>query len=210
MKNWIVTIVIVLVLAGAFALMRFGGSQPVGEGTQIAEVTEADHIEGDINAKAVLVEYGDFQCPACAAYYPLVEQLTEEYGDRMAFVFRHFPLRSIHKNAEIASRSAEAAGLQGKFWEMYDLIYQNQASWANELGTVDIFTSYAESLGLDVEKFKADLTSDVVIDAINKDLREGNSAGINATPTFFFNGELVSGVRSIDDFRQLVEGALAE
>lgn len=151
----------------------------------------ADHAEGKLDSKVLFIEYGDFQCPSCGGAYPNVKTITEEYGDRIAFVFRNFPLTSIHPNAKVAAAAAESAGLQGKYWEMHDLLYENQDSWKS-LGTTertDAFVSFANQLGLDTAKFKEDLSNPDVTKKINFDMTLGKANGVSATPTFFLNGE---------------------
>ncbi|MES2630626.1 MAG: thioredoxin domain-containing protein [Patescibacteria group bacterium] len=151
----------------------------------------ADHVEGKEDSKVLFIEYGDFQCPSCGAAYPNVKTLLGEYGDRIAFVFRNFPLTSIHPNAKAAAAAAESAGLQNQYWEMHDLLYANQSSWEN-LGTserTDAFVSFANQLGLDTTKFKEDLSNPDVTKKINFDMALGKTNGVSATPTFFLNGE---------------------
>ena len=151
----------------------------------------ADHVEGNVEGKVLLVEYGDFQCPSCGGAYPNVKTLMEEYGDRIALVFRNFPLTSIHPNAKAAAAAAESAGLQGKYWEMHDLLYINQASWEN-LNTsqrTDAFVAFANQLDLDTAKFTEDLSNADVSKKINFDMSLGKANSVTATPTFFVNGE---------------------
>lgn len=151
----------------------------------------ADHVKGKEDSKVILIEYGDFQCPSCGGAFPNVNTLMDEYGDRIAFVFRNFPLTSIHPNAKAAAAAAESAGLQGKYWEMYDLIYENQDAWSN-LDTskrTDAFVAYANQLALDTEKFTTDLSNADINKKINFDMSLGKANGVSATPTFFLNGE---------------------
>lgn len=160
----------------------------------------ADHVEGNKESKVVLVEYGDFQCPGCGGAYPNVKTLMGEYGDRIAFVFRNFPLTSIHPNAKLAAASAEAAGLQGKFWEMHDLLYQNQSAWEN-LDTskrIDGFVSFASQLGLDTNKFEEDLENPDVVKKIDFDFSLGKQNAVSSTPTFFLNGEKLDGTAAAE------------
>jgi protein-disulfide isomerase len=154
----------------------------------------ADHVFGKADSKVILVEYGDYQCPGCGSAYPLVKKLTEKYKGQLAFVFRNFPIASKHPNARAAASAAEAAGLQGKFWEMHDLLYDNQASWEN-LNSTDrgpFFVDYAKQLGLDEAKFKKDMESANVSQKINYDQAVGKEAGADATPTFILNGKKFS------------------
>jgi protein-disulfide isomerase len=151
----------------------------------------ADHVEGNKESKVILIEYGDFQCPGCGAAYTNVKTLMGEYGDRVAFVFRNFPLTSIHPNAKVAAAAAESAGLQGKYWEMHDVLYQNQSAWEN-LDTskrTDAFVSFASQIGLDTAKFEEGLANPDVIKKVNFDLTLGKRNSVSSTPTFFLNGE---------------------
>lgn len=151
----------------------------------------ADHVFGKKDSKVVFIEYGDFQCPGCGAAFPKVKEVTEKYKDQLTFIFRNFPLSSLHPNARAAAAAAEAAGLQGKYWEMHDALYSNQSTWeslASDKRT-EFFAEYASNLGLNAEKFKTDLTSPEVNQKINFDQALGKKAGVSATPTFFLNGK---------------------
>lgn len=172
-------------------------------------VSTQDHIKGNAEASVTIVEYGDFQCPACAAYAPVGEQLMEEYGDRVRFVFRHFPLKTIHANAVAGSRAAEAAGNQGKFWEMHDILYANQNTWAELNNPTDQFVSFAEALELNVDQFKTDMNSKEVKDRVEADYDSANAAGLSSTPSFFLNGSPIN-PRSYEDFADLVQNELGE
>jgi protein-disulfide isomerase len=154
----------------------------------------ADHVFGKADSKVVLVEYGDYQCPGCGSAFPTVKKLSEKYKDEIAFVFRNFPIASKHPNARAAASAAEAAGLQGKFWEMHNMLYENQSSWEN-LNTTDrgpFFIDYAKQLGLDEARFKSDMESENVSQKINFDQAVGKKAGADATPTFVLNGKKFS------------------
>jgi len=150
-----------------------------------------DHVFGKADSPVVLIEYGDFQCPGCGSAFPTVDKVVEKYKDKIAFVFRNFPLTGIHPNARVAAAAAEAAGQQGKFWEMYRMLYENQNSWSG-LGTserTDYFVSLAEDLELNRDTFLAHLSDNTISQKINFDLAVGKKAGVDATPTFFLNGE---------------------
>ena len=150
----------------------------------------ADNVSGKIDSKVMLIEYADYQCPGCAGVYPTIKSVTEEYADRIAFVFRNFPLTTIHANAKAAAATSEAAGLQGKFWEMHDKIYTTQSSWSNlsESDRVEFFANYAKDLSLDIDKFNKDIVSSSVSHKISFDLAVGKKAEVDSTPTFFLNG----------------------
>lgn len=176
---------------------------------EVAPVAADEWIKGNPDAATTLIEYGDFQCPACGAYFPLVKQLVEQNPESLRVVYRHFPLVNIHPNALPAARATEAAGLQGKFWEMHDLLFANQSEWSDLDNAQDKFIDYAGEIGLDTEQFKADMASSAVQDAINADLVTGNAAGVNSTPTFVLNGQAITLTSSATDFVTTVETALS-
>lgn len=158
----------------------------------------AEHVYGKADSKVVLVEYGDYQCPGCGAAYQPIKDVVEKYKGQMAFVFRNFPLTSLHPNARAAAAAAEAAGLQGKYWEMHDKLYEGQDSW-KELSSNDrttFFTDYAKNLGLDQTKFQADLTAANVSQKINYDMAIGKQLGVNATPTFYLGGKKATDINN--------------
>lgn len=174
--------------------------------TEIA--TSTDHIRGSTIAPVTMVEYGDFQCPACGLYHPIVEQvLASTSPDTLRFVFRHFPLTQ-HANAMSAAQAAEAAAAQGKFWEMHNMLYESQAEWEKVLDPKAIFTGYAQSMGLDVKKFADDYASKATKDKINNDYKGGMRAGINSTPTFFVNGVKIMNPQNYDAFKKLIDNAV--
>ena len=147
-------------------------------------VNSADHHQGNVNAAITLVEYGDFECPYCGRAHPLVKRLLKERGNELHFVFRNFPLRESHPHAYISAVAAEAAGKQDKFWEMHDLIFENQDK-LNE----DYLLSLAEDIGLDLAQFAKDSKSKQILNKIEKDFESGIRSGVNGTPTFFLNGQ---------------------
>lgn len=172
-----------------------------------ADVTSIDNIIGPENAKVTLIEYSDFQCPACAMYFPVVEKLFAESSTSMRLVYRHFPLPQ-HANAMIASQASEAAALQGKFWPMYRLIFDNQTEWENSTKAREIFTQYAERIGLNMTSFKKDIDSDIVKNKIQASRDEGIKIGINGTPTFFVNGKAISNPQGYEQFKTIIEEAI--
>ncbi len=152
------------------------------------KVSDADHIMGNGQADLTIVEYGDYQCPHCGAAHPILKEMMAELGSQIRFVFRNFPLSEMHPYALPAALAAEAAGLQGKFWEMHDAIYENQNLLSERL-LLDI----AEQLGLDIPKFKSDVKSEVLQDRVDSDFESGMLSGVNGTPTFFVNGQKFDG-----------------
>ncbi len=152
-------------------------------------VTAQEHFQGKADAPVTLVEYSDFQCPACRSFEPTLKRLLTEYDEEVKLVYRHFPLRSIHPNAQKAAEASEAAGLQGKFWEYHGVLFNTQDTWAKEGNPEALFVEYAKSLGLNEEQFKKDLQSDTVKNKVNNDAKSGEDAHLSGTPSFFLNGK---------------------
>ena len=174
-----------------------------------APVTATDHVRGNIDAPVTLIEYEDFQCPACGVYFPVIEKVFNESSTTLRMVFRHFPLLQ-HPNAIPASTAAEAASNQGKFWQMYSLIYANQADWAEKSNSEAeaIFDGYAGSLGMDLAMFKSDRVSSSTLSKVMVQQQEGVKIGIDHTPTFFINGkEVNSESYSYEEIKKLVDEA---
>ena len=169
--------------------------------------------DGFISAEAgkvVLVEFSDFQCPACGLYYPLVKQLKADLGDKLIVVYKHFPLKSLHKNAEFAARASEAALVQGKFWEMHNILFEKQSEWSGSDQALSLFTDYANSLGLDKEKFLADIDLNATYDKIITDYQQGVRLGVTGTPTFFLNGKKLTNPGNYDSFKLLIEQSIKQ
>ena len=172
------------------------------------QVTDQKELEQLTKSRVVLVEYGDFQCPACGQYYPLVKQVKEKYGDKMVFQFRNFPLSQIHQNAMAAHRAAAAASNQGKFWEMHNALYESQKSWESSSSPSTYFEGLAQQLGLDMTKYKQDAASAAVNDIINADVAAGQKLGADSTPTFVINGKKIDeSPRDVEGFGKLIEAA---
>jgi len=146
-------------------------------------VSDRDHIQGPANAAVTLVEYGDYQCSHCGTAHPILKSVHDILGSRMRFVFRNFPISTIHPDAQLAAEAAEAAGAQGKFWEMHDYLFEHQ----EHLKEADLI-QYARKLGLDVDRFATDLGTRVFAARVREDMHSGVRSGVNATPTFFING----------------------
>ena len=168
-------------------------------------ITETDHVRGKAGGKVTLVEFGDFQCPACGAYEPLVRKVTADNKDTLQVVFKHFPLTQIHQNALLSAKASESASLQGKFWEMHDMLYDKQKDWSGALNARDLFVIYATNIGLDVTKFTTDLNSQAIEDKIQAEYKEGLKLGVQGTPTFFLNGKKIENPQSIDAFNKLIK-----
>jgi protein-disulfide isomerase len=169
------------------------------------------YTRGNASSRVTLEEFSDFQCPACGGLEPGLRRVMKDYDDRVRFVFRNYPL-TMHKYAFLAARAAESAGLQGKFWEMHDLIYDNQKEWSEAMEPRVQFDSYATRLGLDVQRFKADMERPDLADRIKTDMLRGNSLNVKGTPTVYLNGrELVPGrLVTEEDLRRELEAALSE
>ncbi|MDQ0594533.1 protein-disulfide isomerase [Chryseobacterium ginsenosidimutans] len=160
-------------------------------------VSKTDHAQGNLDADLVIVEYGDYQCPYCGAAYPVLKELMKEFGSQIKFVFRNFPLSEMHQYARPAALAAEAANLQGKFWEMHDAIYENQ-QYLNE----DFLLKLAKKLSLDIPQFKADIENPKLTEKIDADFQSGIVSGVNGTPSFFVNGNKFNG--GAEDLVQLL------
>jgi protein-disulfide isomerase len=169
------------------------------------------YTRGNASSRVTVEEFSDFQCPACGGLEPGLRRVMKDYDDRVRFVFRNYPLQ-MHKYAFLASRAAEAAGAQGKFWEMHDMLYDNQKEWSDSMEPRVQFDSYATRLGLDVQRFKADMERQDLADRVRNDLTRGNTLGVKGTPTVFLNGrELVPGQLVTEDIlRREIEAALAQ
>lgn len=155
------------------------------------KVASTDHWAGTNGSKVLIVEYSDFQCPACAQYNPIVKKAIEEKGDKFQFVYRNFPLKQIHANAVVAARAAEAAALQGdsNYWAMNNLLFERQTEWEHQGNLGEVFATYASQLGMDSAKFKADYVSAYVAGKVENDYLSGMKYKVAATPTFYMNGQ---------------------
>jgi protein-disulfide isomerase len=171
-------------------------SEPVGT---------TDHMQGPVSAPVTLVEYGDYECPACGEAHPILKEVKKRMGDSLCFVFRNFPLREIHRHAFAAAIAAEAAGAQGQFWEMHDLLYENQS----QLDTQTL-GNYAERLHLDMERFVEDVNSEKYAARVRHDFQTGLISGVNGTPSLFINGERYDGARDVDSLWEVLESVADE
>jgi len=170
---------------------------------------EPKHERGSAKATITLEEFADFECPACGQFFPILKSIESEYGDQVRVVFREFPLAQ-HVHARAAGEVAEAAGMQGKFWEMHDLLYENRDAWTKATDVQPIFDDYARRLGLDLERFKRDQSSMVVQTRIDQDLARGRSLRLRATPTIFLNGAELpfENMKTLEALRAAVNKAL--
>jgi len=154
-----------------------------------------DHIQGNIHAPITLLEYGDYECPYCGEAYPIVKEIQTRLGEKLCFAFRNFPLANSHPHAVRAAEAAEAAAAQGRFWEMHDLLYENQEDLEDEA-----LAKYAAALGVDAERLIREVVSGEHQARVQEDFRSGTRAGVNGTPTFFINGERYDGSRELETF----------
>ena len=200
--TWIIFGAIVVGVLATLVIVSRGASPQVDVSAVDAKAIQkpsefngqiGDRVLGNANTKVVLIEYGDFQCPACAAAHPGLKTIMNEYGNSVALVYRNFPLTNIHPNAKAAAAAAESAGQQGKYWEMHDLIYEGIDNWGNLTGAdrTSLFAEYAKSLGLDETQFKADLESEAVGLKIAFDQAIAKKIGVKSTPTFYLNGTII-------------------
>lgn len=167
-------------------------STPTGNETATAELgATPPHTHGPADAPVTLEEFGDFECPPCGLLHPVLQTMEKEFSGRIRLVFREFPLVPTHVHALAAARSAEAAGLQGKFWEMHDLLYENQKTWHDAFDARPIFEDYATRIGLSMEKFRSDSSGEIVAQRIFLDGKRGHAMGVSGTPTVFMNGREV-------------------
>lgn len=210
-KRFMLWFVVGVLLIGSFlGIMFISKTPPSTPGILSKAVTADDWMKGDKNSKVSLVEYSDFQCPACRSAEPTVESIVSEFGSHIRFVYRNFPLGApLHPNSQIAAQAAEAAGIQGKFWEMHDLLFDKQPTWAPQgVDAVQAtFADYAGQLGLNVDQFKKDLTSDKVLGLVSDDKNSGTASGVDSTPTFFLNNSEIK-PQSNDEFRKLIRDAV--
>jgi protein-disulfide isomerase len=189
------------------------GSQGSASGSAPAPASEpgADppHSHGPKDAPVTLEEFGDFECPPCGLLHPVLQAVEREYGSRVRIIFREFPLVPTHQHALAAARAAEAAGMQGKFWEMHDLLYENQKTWHEAFDVRPIFEGYATRIGLDLQGFRTDSTSDLVEQRIFLDGKRGHALGVKGTPTVFLNGrEVPFESLPLDKLRPLINAEL--
>lgn len=205
---WAVLLVIVAVLIGVFAFT--GKDDTSNKGS--AKVGLSNHVRGEGKAGVTLVEYGDFECPFCQQYESTLEQVRQLYNEQIHFQFRNFPLTSVHPNAFAGARAAEAAALQGKFWEMHDALYSanNWQVWSTASSPSKYFEQYAQQLGLNVTQFKEDFGSDKVNAQVSADLGEANRLGLTGTPTFFLDGKQVQINNTLEDFKKILDAEIAK
>ena len=202
------TVLVLVIAAGSWF---YSSRKPGGGLTTGASGAQPPHLLGPADAQVKIEEFGDFQCPSCGTLHPVLKKLEKEYGSRLALTFREFPLAPIHPNAVEAARAAEAAGLQGRFWQMHDLLYDYQSAWSDSKDVRPVIAQYATDLGLDAERLKRDMDSQIVKERLAADQRRAISLGVTGTPTLFLNGrELAPESLTESDLRALIEKALKQ
>ena len=165
-------------------------------------INDRDHVRGNLEARLTLLEYGDYECPYCGRAFPIVDQLRTHFGDRLRFVFRHFPQNSVHPHASVAAQAAEAAGAQGKFWEMHDLLFEHQHDLADAQ-----FDHYALRIGLEIYQFETDMSSGRFAKRVRNDSESGEASGVKGTPTFFINHKRYTGPLDFEALKTALEEA---
>lgn len=167
-------------------------------------VGDEDHVQGGESASCTLVEYGDYECPHCGAAHPMIQRVERHFGERLRFVFRNFPLTQIHANAQSAAETAEFAGGNGKFWEMHDLLFENQDSLGD-----DLYEELATQLGLNTAQLTQSLENGTYTGRVRSDFTNGVRSGVNGTPTFFVNGQRHNGPADYEHLVKAIEAAIA-
>lgn len=195
-----------------YRTMKPNNATPIANANTTTPLHGADpaRATGGANAPVTIEEFGDFECPPCGLLHPELVKIEREYGDRLRVVFREFPLQ-IHKYAYDAARAAEAAGMQDKFWEMHDLLYEKKEDWSLSPDPRSLFVDYAKVLGLDGERFSRDMTGDMASMRVALDMRRGKSMGVLGTPTLFINGRMIDAKDvTPDGLRIAINNALQE
>ena len=202
----VIAAIVVVMIGGFVAANKPDKAAPPV--TDAGKMIRSDSNRKGSSDKAVLVEFGDFQCPSCGAVEPTIERLLSEYGDKISFVFRNFPLQQ-HANAQAAAEAAEAAGAQGKYWEMHDKIYATQADWQGLGSPNDKFAELARGLGLDGDKVKSAIEQSSYTAKITTDIADGTALKVSGTPTFFLGDKLLAS-NTYDDLKKAIDEALAK
>lgn len=208
---WIIT---VFVLGGSLMWMGTSGTSTHEKeidtiiNPELLLITSDDYRKGATNPKVVLVEYLDFECEACGAYYPVLKQLEQTFPDDLQIVLRYFPLPG-HRNGMTAALAAEAAGRQGKFLEMHDLLFTEQKKWGEKaVATPQVFEGFALQLGLDMERFKVDVASKGVKARVERDIASGTALGNTGTPSFYLDGQRLPSPGGYEVFKQLIQAKI--
>jgi protein-disulfide isomerase len=196
-----VLLAIIIIFVG---IITISGHKSAKTTASSSSATPSSHVEGTSSTGVKLVEYGDYECPYCGEYFPAVKQVQSDYNNLISFQFRNFPLVNVHQNAFAGARAAEAASLQNQFWQMHDLLYENQDTWSASNDPTTYFDQYATALGLNVKQFDTDYASSKVNDTINADMAVGNKLGIDGTPTFYLDGTQIQVADSEAAFEKVI------
>ena len=206
-KAWIIFAAICVAIIGGMIYLSRGSKVDVTN-VNVTDIQSAnadngniaDHTYGNTKSKVMLFEYADFQCPGCSSAYPIIKQIKEKYKDQIGYVFRNFPLTSSHPNALAAAAAAESAGLEGKYWEMHNSLFEHRSEWVDLGGSArtDYFVSLASKIGLDADTFKGHLDSAEIRKKVNYDLAIGKKAGVSGTPAFYIGSQDVGNQKVLD------------
>jgi len=207
---WAIIAVVVVIFVGIFIFT--GNKSKTGSSSSSSAAQPSQNIIGNNTTGVAMVEYGDFECPYCEEYYIPAKEAQIEFNNQITFQFRNFPLVNVHPNAFAGARAAQAAALQGQFWQMHDALYtsSNWQVWSTANDPTPYFNQYAQQLGLNLSKFQTDFASSQVNDTINADIAAGNKLNVQGTPTFFINGVETSIAPTLADFERVIKAAIAK
>lgn len=213
--------VVLLIMLGGGALLMRTPQQPLPTQSTLSAATPTQrivprdtqpvHFKGHLDAAVQIEEFGDYQCPPCGNFHPIAQRVLAQYGDRIRFSFRNYPLVKIHQFAAEAARAAEAAGQQGKFWEMHDLLYEHQQEWSKAAAARPFFLQYAQQLGLDMTRFTQDIDGAIAGMRVAQDDQLAQMRGVTGTPTLFINGREIpfEQMMDYDKLHAAIDAALA-
>jgi len=196
-KRFFYILLTTVIVIGGVILLKKDNTSTAGNPT--------NHTQGKGTSGVTLVMYADFQCPGCGSFYPIMKQVTDHYKDEIKFQFVNFPLTNIHLNALAASRAAEAASKQNKFWEMHDKLYENQQIWSNATNATTNFDGYASEIGLNMTQYRKDFASSETNAVINADIASGQKLRVTGTPTFFLDGVQIKDNNSVATAQKFIE-----
>lgn len=203
MKQIIIAVVVIVAIVGGAI---FFSSEPEAD-----TGATSNNFYGAEQGVITVTEYADFECPACASFSPIFSQVKEQFKDQVRFEFKHFPLVQIHQNAIAAHRATQAAASQGKFWEMHDILYERQQLWGSSTNSSAVFEEYARELELNMDEYTATVGTSETLAVINADIAAGKALGVNSTPTFLIDGEIIEDVSqlgTVEGFANLIQQAI--
>lgn len=216
MRRIIVWAGIIILLGGlVWGLAKLADMRPIEPGVESGAslpkekiITASDWVRGSRNAKVIITEYSDLQCPACGTHYPFLKKIESEFSGQVALVYRHFPLQSLHQYAVSAAKAAEAAGKENKFWEMHDMLFEHQAEWTNAKVPAEQFIEYAKTIGLDEELFKKNSATKELEDKIIAHYREGVTLGVTYAPTLYVNGKKINNPPDYEGSKKIISDTI--